>query len=179
MRVTLLAALLAALIGVAGCGDDNGGSDTTAATSTTQTATTGTTTTPGAETVDVSLTDFKIDPADPRIAEAGQVTFTVKNDGGTVHSLEVEGPKGEVKLPKSLNPGQTGTLKVDLSKAGKYEWYCPIDDHRGFGMEGEITVGGGGSDNDTATTNTTETNTTNTSDDSGGSGSGGYGGYGG
>jgi uncharacterized cupredoxin-like copper-binding protein len=126
------------LLGVGGCGgDDNGGGDTTAApTTTTQPATRAT------GPIDVSLTDFKIDPQNPRIRKAGQVEFRVKNDGATPHNLEVEGPKGEVELPQNLDPGQTGTLRVDLSKPGKYEWYCPVDDHRDFGMKGELTVAG-------------------------------------
>jgi uncharacterized cupredoxin-like copper-binding protein len=150
LRSTLLAALVAALIGVAGCGgDDNGGGDNRAATTTT--GTTGQSTSQAAETIDVSLTDFKIDPPNPRIAKAGRVAFQVKNDGGTVHSLEVEGPNGEAKLPSDLNPGQTGALTVDLSTPGKYEWYCPVGRHREFGMEGEITVAGGGGKTGTGT----------------------------
>ena len=159
MRATLLAASVFALIGVAGCGDDNGGGGTSAATTTT-----GTTTTQAAKTIDVSLTDFKIDPPNPRIAKAGQVQFRVKNDGGTPHNLEVEGPNGETKLPSDLNPGQTGTLTVDLSKPGKYEWYCPVDKHRDFGMEGQVTVAGGGGQT------TTGTDTTESSGSGGGYG---------
>jgi uncharacterized cupredoxin-like copper-binding protein len=143
MRATLLAVLVVAVIGVAGCGgDDDGGGGTTAATTTTGETTTGASTTQAGESIDVSLTDFKIDPPNPRIAKAGQVEFRVKNEGATPHNLEVEGPNGEKELPSNLVPGQTGTLKVDLSKPGKYEWYCPVGEHRDFGMEGEITVAG-------------------------------------
>jgi uncharacterized cupredoxin-like copper-binding protein len=150
LRARLPAALVIALIGVAGCGGDDNGGGTTAAT----TGTAGNTT-QAAGTIDVSLIDFRIDPPNPRIAKAGQVQFQVKNEGGTVHSLEVEGPNGETKLPKELNPGQTGALTVDLSKPGKYEWYCPVGRHREFGMEGEITVAGGGGGTGTGT-NTNE-----------------------
>jgi uncharacterized cupredoxin-like copper-binding protein len=160
LKLVLSAVSVVALIGVTGCGGDDNGGGTTAATTTT-----GTTTTQAAKTIAVSLTDFKIDPPNPRIAKAGQVQFRVKNDGGTPHNLEVEGPNGESKLPSDLNPGQTGTLTVDLSKPGKYEWYCPLDDHRGFGMKGEIAVAGASGQT------TTGTDTT----DSSGSG-GGYGG---
>ena len=149
LRAALPAALVVALIGVAGCGgDDNSGGGTAT------TTTTGESTTRAAESIDVSLTDFKIDPANPRIAKAGQVEFRVKNDGGTVHNLEVEGPNGETELPSNLNPGQTGTLKVDLSAPGKYEWYCPVGEHRDFGMEGEVTVAGGGGETTTGTDTT-------------------------
>jgi uncharacterized cupredoxin-like copper-binding protein len=172
LKLKLLGVLAVLSVAVlAGCGgDDNKSSDTNTS------AATNTTTTGGggaAETVDVSLTDFKIDPPNPKISKAGTVEFKVKNDGGTVHNLEVEGPSGEKELDSNLNPGQTGTMTVDLSKPGKYEWYCPIDDHKKFGMRGEITVGGGGSTT-TGETNTNTTETTETETQSGGnSGSGG------
>jgi uncharacterized cupredoxin-like copper-binding protein len=178
LKLKLLSVLAMVLVGlVAGCGGDDNKSSTSAATNTNTT-----TTTQGgggaAESVDVSLTDFEIAPANPKISKTGTVTFNVKNDGGTVHSLEVEGPNGEAKLASNLNPGQTGKLTVDLSKAGKYEWYCPIDDHKKFGMKGEITVGGGGSaGGGTTTTNTTETQSGGSNSGSGGGSGGSGGGY--
>jgi uncharacterized cupredoxin-like copper-binding protein len=87
----------------------------------------------------VSETEYKLNPSDPAV-KAGQVTFNVTNDGQVVHNLEVEGPNGEQELGSDLSPGQSGTLSVDLSKPGKYEFYCPVDNHKQMGMEGEITV---------------------------------------
>jgi uncharacterized cupredoxin-like copper-binding protein len=94
--------------------------------------------------VAVAETDYKLTPSNPKV-EKGTVTFAVANKGKTVHSLEVEGPGGEQQLAEPLKPGESGSLKVKLAKDGKYEWYCPIDGHKGLGMKGEITVGGGGS----------------------------------
>jgi uncharacterized cupredoxin-like copper-binding protein len=128
-----LAALAAAVaLAAAGCGGD---SNDTTATPTTSAAQGG----GGSSTVDLKATDFKFAPSDPT-AKAGQVTFNVSNDGQTVHNLEVEGPNGEQELSSDLSPGQSGTLTVDMSKPGKYEFYCPVDDHKQMGMEGEITV---------------------------------------
>ncbi len=127
-----------------GCGGDdsgNGGSDQTSE--------------EAAETIEVSLTDFAISPANPRVESGGQVEFRVKNDGETVHDLEVEGPGTETKLASELDPGQSGTLTVDLSAPGSYEWYCPVGNHRENGMEGKITVAGEGGGTGTQT-NTTE-----------------------
>jgi uncharacterized cupredoxin-like copper-binding protein len=173
LKLKLLAVLAVVLAGIlAGCGgnDNKSNTNTSANTNTTNTTTTG----GGGKTVNVSLTDFKIAPANPKISKPGKVEFKVKNDGGTIHSLEVEGPGEESKLASNLNPGQTGTLSVDLSKPGKYEWYCPIDDHKKFGMKGEITVGGGGS----TTSGGSETQSGGGSGSGGGSnsGSGGSGG---
>jgi uncharacterized cupredoxin-like copper-binding protein len=122
-----------AMLGIAGCGDDN---DETASVPAT---TTGGATAALSGTVDVSETDFALDPSDP-VVKAGTVTFKVTNDGQTVHSLEVEGPGEESELKKELQPGDSGTLKVKLNKPGKYEWYCPVANHKAMGMKGTITV---------------------------------------
>jgi uncharacterized cupredoxin-like copper-binding protein len=97
----------------------------------------------GEQTVNLSETDYKLEPSDPTV-QAGTVAFEVTNDGSADHNLEVEGPEGEQELEQDLAPGQSGTLTVDLSKPGRYEFYCPVDGHRERGMEGEITVTGGG-----------------------------------
>jgi uncharacterized cupredoxin-like copper-binding protein len=131
LPILAIVALSVAAIAVltAGCGDDD---DTTASPTTTAAQDAG-------SNVDLSATDFKFSPADPS-TKAGQVTFNVSNDGQTVHNLEVEGPNGEQELSSDLSAGQSGTLTVDMSKPGTYEFYCPVGDHRQLGMEGEITV---------------------------------------
>jgi uncharacterized cupredoxin-like copper-binding protein len=132
-----IGALGVAAPGVAGCGGGDDSGDTSAATTTAEPAGGGGG--GGGETVDVSLVDFKIDPADPTV-KAGEVTFKATNDGNTTHSLEIEGPGEGTELPQDLAPGDSGQVTVDLSKPGTYEWYCPIDSHKEQGMEGEITV---------------------------------------
>ena len=109
----------------------------------------------------MSETEFKLAPANPKVSKAGVVQFKVKNDGKIVHALEVEGPSGEVKTAP-IQPGKSATLNADLSKAGSYQWYCPIDSHKAMGMKGKISVAGGGSGGSTTT------------DDSGGGNSNGY-----
>jgi plastocyanin len=141
----LLAVLMAlGAFAIAGCGgsDDDSGSSSTSADTTEEAGGGGGggSTGGGGETLKVSETDFKLDPADPTV-NAGEVTITATNDGQTTHSLEVEGNGiEETDLPNDLAPGDSGELTVDLSKPGTYEWYCPIGNHRDLGMEGEITV---------------------------------------
>jgi uncharacterized cupredoxin-like copper-binding protein len=125
-------------IPLVGCGDDDDDGETEAATEATSTAAAGGGG-GGAETVNLSGTDYKFDPSNPTV-KAGEVTFVLKNDGQTTHNIEVEGPNGEAELEQDLAPGESGELKVDLSKPGTYEFYCPVDDHKGLGMEGEVTV---------------------------------------
>jgi len=135
LAVTAVVAVAGMAAFAAGCGGSNDTSSSTAASSTTTAAQGGA----GSSSVDVSETDFKLNPSDPKV-KAGQVTFNVSNDGQTVHSLEVEGPNGDQELQSDLSPGQSGVLSVDLSKPGKYEFYCPIGNHKQLGMKGEITV---------------------------------------
>ena len=127
-----------------GCGgSDNNDNSTNAATTGASTAAAagGSTSASGAGgTVNLTATDYKFNPSDPTL-KAGQVTFNEKNDGQTTHSLEIEDvtPGHDQKLDGDVAPGQSGTLTVNL-KPGKYEFYCPIDNHRQMGMEGTITV---------------------------------------
>ena len=137
-------------LGLAACGSDSNdnSSSSTPSASTPRTSTTGKTSTAaaggggggGASALAVSETEFKLTPANPTV-KAGTVAIKVANNGQITHQLEVEGPSGEVRSAV-LEPGQSDTLKVKLNKAGRYEWYCPIDDHKQMGMEGEITVQG-------------------------------------
>jgi uncharacterized cupredoxin-like copper-binding protein len=130
-----------------GCGEDEegrvdisgGATDTsTSGTSTEESSVTGT----AVATVSVAETEYRLSPANPSVAKAGVVEFEVVNAGKVAHALEVEGPGGEVETDE-IKPGSSATLKADLDKAGRYEWYCPIGNHKDRGMKGEITVAGG------------------------------------
>ena len=119
---------------------------------------------PAASKVTIRETDFKLSPSRPKVAKAGVVEFVARNDGKTVHALEVEGPKGEAET-STFGPGKSARVKVDLSEPGTYEMYCPVANHRELGMEGEVVVAGGGSGGSTTTEKEDESG-----DDKGGSG---------
>jgi uncharacterized cupredoxin-like copper-binding protein len=123
-------------IPLVGCGgdDNNDNGDTGGATEASTAAPTG----PGGS-MNLSATDFKFDPADPTV-KSGEVTVVLKNDGQTTHSLEIEDVNGsDQELEGDVAPGESGTLKVNLAP-GTYEFYCPVGDHKGMGMTGEVTV---------------------------------------
>jgi uncharacterized cupredoxin-like copper-binding protein len=146
MRVALLA--LFAVLALAACGSGSSESGTTG-----QAA--------GGQAISIGETEFKLDPSSVQVDQAGSVTFRVTNNGTIDHALEVEG-QGVEEETETIKPGESAELTVDLSKDGSYEIYCPIDGHRGSGMEGTLTVGaatGGGS------TGTTEDGSTTSDDD--------------
>jgi uncharacterized cupredoxin-like copper-binding protein len=91
--------------------------------------------------IQISETEFKIDPADVSVDQTGTVTLHVVNNGEIDHALEVEGG-GIEEETDTIGPGESADLTVDLSETGSYVLYCPIGNHRAQGMEGALTVGG-------------------------------------
>ena len=88
-------------------------------------------------TVEVVLLDGEIQM--PATLAAGPTIFEVMNNGQMMHNLEIEGQGIEAMLDEDLNPGESGTMEVDLVP-GEYVAYCPVADHRERGMEMTLTV---------------------------------------
>jgi uncharacterized cupredoxin-like copper-binding protein len=138
------AALLgASALTVAGCGGGGGG---------------GTEKSSGGGTplksISISEKEFSLTPSTVSLSKTGTYEFKVTNNGQITHALEVEGNGVEEKTG-DIDAGQSATLTVDLSKPGSYEIYCPIDGHKGQGMEGTLTVGGASAGGGGGTTTTT------------------------
>jgi uncharacterized cupredoxin-like copper-binding protein len=132
MRIALIGTtVVLGMLGLAACGGGGGKEDEGAAT--------------GAplKTLTVRETDFKLTPSTFTVTKAGTYTFHAVNNGQVDHSLEIEGNGVEKEIEGTLKPGASGDLTVDL-KAGSYELYCPVDNHRDMGMEGSVKVAGGG-----------------------------------
>jgi uncharacterized cupredoxin-like copper-binding protein len=114
------------------------------------------------KTVTVHETEYKLNPSTISLTKPGTYVFKGVNDGSVTHALAVEG-KGVDQDGAGISAGGSGTLKVKLPKAGTYEIYCPIDGHKGLGMEGKVTVGDSNSTGDThmdENTGTTQQTTT-------------------
>ncbi len=142
MKVPLFAAAVgtAGVLAVAGCGGGSDNSKQASTPATTPTPAQKQKTTPatgGKKAATIGETEFKLTPSTANVA-AGAVTITAKNAGTTVHNLEVEG-KGVEKKTADLQPGSSGTLKLNL-KPGTYEMYCAIPGHKQSGMVGKVVV---------------------------------------
>jgi len=146
-RTPIFAAVLASLALVAaGCGgddsDDNGSSSESSGAQGNGADTSESTGGGGGGATKLTLT------ADPGGALAfdkkeltatpGKVTIVMDNPSDVPHAVEVEG-EGVEEETKTLTKG-TADVTVDL-KAGKYEFYCPVDGHKDAGMKGTLTVG--------------------------------------
>ena len=88
--------------------------------------------------VDVSLPDYRLEPANGRVPRAGVIAFVATNDGQATHALAVDGPTGEVSTGP-MRPGERKPLAVRLPP-GTYRWLCPLADHEQRGMVGRVRV---------------------------------------
>jgi len=132
-RLIVLVALLVPLM-LAACGDDDE-EETTAAES--PPAETAEEPSGGGETIQISETEFALDPSEVTAA-AGEITFEIANDGSIPHNLEVEG-EGVEEVSSTIEGGASDSLTVSL-EPGTYELYCAIGNHAEQGMAGELTV---------------------------------------
>jgi plastocyanin len=142
MRALSLIALLCAFaIPVAGCGgddDDDGSSGGGGNTSTS--AGTGAASGGGGQTLKIAADPsgaLKFDKSS-LTAKAGKVTIVMDNPSDLPHAVEIEG-NGVQAEGEIVEKGGVSKASADL-KAGKYEFYCPVDGHKQAGMEGTLTV---------------------------------------
>jgi plastocyanin len=148
MRALSLIALLCALaIPVAGCGgDDNNSSDSgdgggaSTGTNTKTEGTGGGTSGGGGQTLKLTADPdgaLKFDKSS-LTAKAGKVTVVMDNPSDLPHAVEIDGQGVEVE-GETVMKGGVSKASADL-KAGEYEFYCPVGNHRDAGMEGTLTV---------------------------------------
>jgi plastocyanin len=71
-------------------------------------------------------------------AKPGKVTIVMDNPSDLPHAVEIEGSGVEV-AGDTVQKGGTSKASADL-KAGEYEYYCPVGNHKDAGMEGTLTV---------------------------------------
>jgi uncharacterized cupredoxin-like copper-binding protein len=88
-------------------------------------------------TVDIQLTEYEIRMPDSLVA--GPQRFRITNSGKQTHNFIIEGGGIAQKLASDLTRGNTAELAVNLP-AGSYTVYCPVDGHRGKGMQRTLVV---------------------------------------
>jgi plastocyanin len=136
-RSACVAALFAAGA-LAGCGSSSTSNAAGAGSTSTGSKTSG-----AGGSFTVSESEFKITPKHDSVAATGTITITAHNNGKIIHALAVQTPSGVVRTA-AIQPGSSASLTVNLTKAGSYTLFCPIDHHRQLGMVATIKVAGGG-----------------------------------
>lgn len=95
-----------------------------------------------ARLVEIVATEFHLNPS-RIIAEPGEtLTLALRNEGTVDHSLAVDlGGGGVRRLDANVHPHETAKMSITVPMdLGNFAYYCPIDGHRAFGMEGTLTV---------------------------------------
>jgi uncharacterized cupredoxin-like copper-binding protein len=151
--------LAAGALAAAGCGTTNSSGETnpktTAAPATTTQASTTQATSAPANSIDASLSEFKISGAPASVA-AGKVTLKATDAGKIPHELVVLkttkpaadlGKAGTSRIPETghvgevgeIKPGASGTTTLHL-KPGHYVLVCNLPGHWAGGMRADLTV---------------------------------------
>jgi plastocyanin len=121
-----------------------------------------TTAVPGGPVSRVTATETEYHIAlSPSTFTAGRYAFVAKNAGTVTHALAVTGPGLSRLDTGAIAPGRSKTLNVTLMP-GAYDLYCPIDGHKGLGMDVTIHVGTGAATAATTTTTPVTTQSSNT-----------------
>jgi nitrite reductase (NO-forming) len=92
----------------------------------------------GTETIDVTLTEFAVDPASIEVAPGTEVIVNVTNEGEMAHDLKLDGETGT----DLLDPGESVEgVSLGVIDASTFAW-CTVPGHRESGMEMAINVTG-------------------------------------
>ena len=85
----------------------------------------------------VTGSGFKFDPATLTVNKGDKVKITFVNSAGT-HDWVLDGYTN-VKT-KVIQGGQQETIEFTADKAGTFEYYCSVGNHRQMGMKGTLVV---------------------------------------
>lgn len=84
----------------------------------------------------VSNSGFSFNPATLTVNQGDKVKITFKNTGGS-HDLTIDGFNVSTKVIQS---GQQDSIEFTADKAGTFEYYCSVGNHRALGMKGTLVV---------------------------------------
>ena len=132
-RLTLIATI--AVLALAGCGGDDEKAASDSGSSSSSSSSSG-----GGENLKISADPggaLKFDKTE-LTAKAGKVTITMDNPSDVPHAVEIEG-NGVEEEGETVGKGEKSIATGDL-KAGTYDFYCPVGNHRAEGMKGKLTV---------------------------------------
>jgi plastocyanin len=128
LRAAISALLAAALLALAGCGDE-----------------------PAVDVegreLRVELDEFRVIPQNSRVM-AGRMRIVATNVGRLPHNLKVvredeedrEAPPTEIGGTGTAQPGETATFTFENLEAGEYRVVCTITNHDDLGQYGDLIV---------------------------------------
>lgn len=98
--------------------------------------TTTTTTTGSVKTFTVEGGDFFFKPNTIKVKKGDTVKITFQNSDG-MHDFVIDEFKVRTKI---IRDGESVTVEFVADKAGSFEYYCSVQQHKKLGMKGTLTV---------------------------------------
>lgn len=84
----------------------------------------------------VSAYNFGFTPSTLSVKKGDHVKITLANTGG-MHDFKID--EFNVVTPR-IGTGASTTVEFDATKAGVFQYYCSVGNHRAMGMWGTLTV---------------------------------------
>lgn len=81
-------------------------------------------------------TSYKFSPATLKVKKGDIVQITFKNTGG-MHDFVLD--EFDIKT-NTIGDGEEEQVEFTADKAGSFEYYCSVGNHRAMGMKGTLTV---------------------------------------
>lgn len=100
------------------------------------TSTEGSVQAPSVKEFTVTGQNFSFSPASMTVKKGDTVKITFKNSGG-MHDWKIDEFSAGTKV---LQVGQQETIQFVADKAGTFEYYCSVGQHRAMGMKGSLIV---------------------------------------
>lgn len=88
------------------------------------------------KTITVEGSNFKFMPSEIRVKKGDTVKIVFKNSGG-FHDFVID--EFNVRT-KQIQGGSQETVQFVATKAGTFEYYCSVGEHRQMGMKGNLIV---------------------------------------
>ena len=84
----------------------------------------------------VASKGFAFTPSTITVKKGDQVKITYTNGGGT-HNFQIDGYNVGTKV---IQGGQSDSVSFTADKAGTFEYFCSVGNHRAMGMKGKLVV---------------------------------------
>jgi plastocyanin len=91
---------------------------------------------PAVKEFTIEGSNFKFNPAEIRVKKGDTVKITFKNTGG-LHDWVVDEFNARTQR---IQADESETIRFVADKAGTFEYYCSVGDHRQMGMKGNLIV---------------------------------------
>ncbi len=87
--------------------------------------------------ITVEGSEFSFKPKGIELAKGDRVKLTFKNVGRQSHNFVIDELEIETK---TIPGGSSDTIEFVAEESGTFEFYCSVDNHKSFGMKGEMGV---------------------------------------